>query len=138
MNRAGIVLLLVVPFTLARAPTHAPVYAAEGKADVPLAEALEEWVGLLEKGDVKAAGRWARDADAAEAVAGRWAQLRQCHEDHDYRTWLDRDPATGGPGARQIGDVSKFTVGGHSFGHHHVDWAKGAHGWRIVDVRICR
>ena len=113
--------------------------ASEKQSGASLAEALEDWVRLLEKDDAKAAaGRWARDPEAAKVMEERWSQLKQCHKDYDYRKWLDKDPATGGAGARGIGDATKFTVGGHSYGHVHVSWVRVDAGWRIGDVWLCR
>lgn len=133
LHRVAVLLLVLVP------ALGAPAFAAEGKADVPLAEALEDWVRLLERDDPKAAARWARDAEAARALNLQWGQLKECHEEYNYRTWLDRDPATGGPGARNVGDATRFNVGGHSFGHLHVNWEKGSDGgWRITGVWVCR
>jgi hypothetical protein len=97
----------------------------------PLAEALEDWIGLLEKDDVRSASiRWSRDAPAATAMARYWGQLEAAHRRFHYRKWLAF--------ARTIGDGRAFTVGGHSFGYVHVDWEKTADGWRIAQVWVCR
>ena len=132
--RSVVVVVLVALFGLAPASAAAD----RGEADVPLAEALEDWVRSLEQGDAESAAKWAGGPEAAKAQAQWWDQLKQCHKEYDYRAWLDRDPATGGPGARKIGDAGKFTVGGHSFGHLHVNWVKGKAGWRISGVWACR
>ena len=125
---------------LAGAP--APASAADAATDpqtAKLDQAIEDWVTLLEKNDAKtAAARWAKNGDAAEAMAEAWPRLGQAHKAHDYRKWLDRLPDYGGPGAKQIGDAKTFTVGGHSYDHLHVEWAKGKDGWRVADVRTCR
>ena len=103
-----------------------------------LARCLEDWVTQLEKGDVKAATRFARDADAARAIKERWEQLKKCHADYDYRRWLDSNPDTKGHGARGVGDATQFTVGGHSHGHVHVRWEKTEGQWEVADVWLCR
>ena len=108
-------------------------------AQPSLSEALENWVALLEQDDVKTpAKRWAADEQAAKALEQHWPQLKQCHQDYNYRTWIDGDPHTGRPGARRVGDATKFTVGGHEFGHLHVNWVKRDNGWRIAGVWMCR
>ena len=136
--RSVIVALFIACITSVSASVSVPTMAAEREPVASLAASLEDFIRLLEKDDLKSAGRWARDAEAGKLLEERWAQLRQCHKDYDYRKWLDGDPAGAGPGARQVGDATKFTVGGHSYGHHYVDWEKGANGWRIADLRICR
>ena len=96
-----------------------------------LAQALEDWIVLLEANDVGTAQkRWAKDAAATKNMKKWWANLGDCHKQYDYRKWLDR--------AKQIGDATHFKVGGHSFGYMHVDWEKTGHGWRIAKVWICR
>lgn len=124
---------------LSAAAGRAAPPAPDAKSPATLADALEDWVRLLEKDDVKtAAQRWAADAEAAKVLAERWPQLKECHKDHNYRAWLDTPPQSKGPGAKQIGDATEFTVGGHSFGHHHVVWKKTDAGWRIANVWMCR
>ena len=96
-----------------------------------LAEALDDWIVLLEANDVETAQkRWAKDSTATKTMKQWWANLGDCHKQYDYRKWLDR--------AKQIGDAAQFKVGGHSFGHVHVDWEKTGKGWRIAKVWICR
>jgi len=96
-----------------------------------LDQALEAWIVLLEANDLETARkRWGKDAVARESMKQWWANLGDCHKKYDYRKWLDR--------AKQIGDAAKFKVGGHSFGHMHVDWEKTEQGWRIGKVWMCR
>jgi hypothetical protein len=96
-----------------------------------LAQALEDWIVLLEASDVETAQqRWARDSTAMEGMKRWWARLEECHKQHNYRKWLEA--------ARQIGDATEFKVGGHDYGHMHVDWKKTEQGWRIANVWICR
>ena len=96
-----------------------------------LAAGLEAWIVLLEADDVEAAQRrWAKDAAASEGMKQWWAKLRDCHKQYDYRKWLEK--------AKQIGDATQFKVGGHDYGHMHVDWEKTDEGWRIAKVWICR
>ena len=105
-----------------------------------LAQSLEDWIVLLEKDDLKTArDSWAAGPEAADALSQQWTQLRQCHKDHNYRAWLDKRPgAEGGAGAKEVGEATQFTVGGHEFGHLHVDWQKTDKGWRIGKVWMCR
>ena len=126
-------LLAAAPVAVAAAP------AAPDPKTASLDQAIVDWVTLLEKDDAKsAAARWAKDADAAKAMADAWPRLAKAHKAHDYRKWLDRLPDYGGPGARQIGDAKTFTLGGHSYDHLHVEWAKGNDGWRVANVWTCR
>ncbi len=117
--------------------------AAVDPKTASLAEALEDWITLLEKDDAKAAStRWARDANAAAQMASEWKSVRTCNETLVYRKWLDNSSNQSTTrlvpgGARQIGDAVKFKVGGHSFGHLHVDWVKTEQGWRIAGVWLC-
>jgi hypothetical protein len=103
-----------------------------------LADSLEDWVSRVEKDDPDGAARFARDADAARAMRERWELLKKCHADHNYRRWLDADPDTKGPGARRVQDGTRFTVGGHEYGHVHVRWDKAEDRWAIADVWLCR
>jgi len=66
-----------------------------------------------------------------------WALLKDCHREYDYRTWIGGKADDAAPASR-IGDATKFTVGGHSFGHLHVRWEKTAKGWRIAEITMCR
>lgn len=126
-------LLDAAPAAVAAAP------AAPDPKTASLEQAIQDWVTLLEKDDGKAAAaRWAKDGDAAKAMADAWPRLGQAHKAHDYRKWLDRIPDYGGPGAKQIGDAKTFTLGGHSYDHLHVEWAKGDDGWRVANVWTCR
>ena len=91
-----------------------------------LVEALEDWIVLLEKDDIDTAQkRWAN-----VSLKKWWGNVRACHKEYDYRKWLD--------GARHIGDATEFKVGGHIYGHMHVDWKKTERGWRIAEVFMCR
>jgi hypothetical protein len=112
-----------------------------------LAEALEDWIGLIEKDDLKTAQeRWTANATAAKELAELWERVKAAHKQFDCRKWLDNRTATeGNPiremhpgGAKQIGDATKFKVGGHGIGHLHIDWEKTDGGWRIAKVWGCR
>lgn len=119
--------------------TCCATHAAENEAPDTLAMALENWIVLVQQDDAKtAAERWAGSGEAAKAMSEAWPQLKQCHKEYNYRTWLDASPPAGGAGAKQIGDATQFTVGGHSFGHLHVVWKRSAAGWRVADVFMCR
>lgn len=113
---------------------------SETKSPPALGAALEDWIVLLEKDDLKAArDRWAAGAEAADALTEHWPQLKQCHKAHDYRAWLDKRPGTeGGASADRVGDATRFTVGGHDYGHLHVTWQKTDKGWRVGKVWMCR
>ena len=134
------VLCLIAPCFIAPLDAAPPaVAAAPDPKTASLDQAIEDWVTLLEKGDAKtAAARWAKGGDAAKAMADAWPRLAQAHKSHDYRKWLDKLPDTGAPGARRVGDAKNFTLGGHSYDHLHVEWAKGDDGWRIANVWTCR
>jgi hypothetical protein len=100
-------------------------------ATATLVLALEDWIISLEANNTEAAQkRWANDSAAADEMRKWWAKLGDCHTQYDYRKWLD--------GAKQIGDAKEFKVGGHDYGHMHVDWKKTDQGWRIAKVWICR
>ena len=134
---------LIAPCCIALLTTTSIAVAAAPAAADPksasLEQAIGDWVALLEKDDAKtAAARWAKHGDAAKAMTEAWPRLAKAHKAYDYRKWLDRLPDYGGPGARQIGDAKTFTLGGHSYDHLHVDWAKGDDGWRVANVWTCR
>ncbi|HUT59476.1 MAG TPA: hypothetical protein VNA25_16625 [Phycisphaerae bacterium] len=104
-----------------------------------LAAAVENWITLLEKDDLKAAcHRWAADEQVDKDMAERWAGLRKANEQHDYRKWLDKRMEGNKTGAKAIGEAKAFHVGGHEYHHLHVVWRKTPVGWRIVRVWICR
>jgi hypothetical protein len=111
--------------------------AAAGPSDrSSLPVALEDWVSLIEKDDVKSAGgRWAKDEKAAAQIRGHWPMIRRAHQAHDYRKWFD---GKGRGDAADVGDANQFKLGGHEFGHVHVDWEKTDAGWRVAAVWICR
>jgi beta-lactamase regulating signal transducer with metallopeptidase domain len=108
-----------------------------------LADALTDWIALLEKDDVNAAiNRWVRDAPACHKMTTNWKALRECHKQHDYRRWLENssDESTAQlvpGGAKRIGKDTTFRVGGHGFGHLHVMWEKTRSGWRIASILEC-
>ena len=103
----------------------------ERPSKATLVQALEDWIILLEANNTEAAQkRWANDTPAADQMKQWWAKLAECRKQYDYRKWLD--------GAKQIGDAKEFKVGGHDYGHMHVDWKKTDQGWRIAKVWICR
>lgn len=127
--------LLAPVHLLATAPTPA---SGPGKAvatDLPAA--LEEWVKLLEKDDAGKAAAWAADEATAKEVKAQWDAMRRNHKAHDYRKWVNGQ-GPGIPAAKAVGDAKSFTVGGHEFGHLHVDWSKTDRGWRITKVWLCR
>ncbi|HEX8915436.1 MAG TPA: hypothetical protein VF796_23995 [Humisphaera sp.] len=102
-----------------------------------LAVAVSDWVSLLEKDDAKTAAiRWAANPEAAKLMTEHWPLLKERHGKFDYRTWINGKD--GIAGAAAVGDARIFKVGGHAFGHLHVDWEKTAAGWRVVNVYQCR
>ena len=139
LPRTVMIVLSCFAALLAAAPVARSAAAAPDPKTASLDQAIDDWVALLEKDDAKtASARWAKNDDAAKAMADAWPRLAKAHKAHDYRKWLDRLPDYGGPGAKQIGDAKTFTVGGHSYDHLHVGWAKGDDGWRIANVWTCR
>jgi hypothetical protein len=116
--------------------------AAVDPKTASLADALTDWIALLEKDDSKTAtARWATNA-AVGKVTAEWKALRECHKQHDYRRWIENssdEPTTGliPGGARRIGKDTTFRVGGHGFGHLHIMWEKTHSGWRIVSILEC-
>jgi beta-lactamase regulating signal transducer with metallopeptidase domain len=108
-----------------------------------LADALTDWIALLEKDDAKTAtARWVTDAPAQDKMTTNWKALRECHKQHDYRRWLENssDESTAQlvpGGAKRIGKDTAFRVGGHGFGHLHVMWEKTHSGWRIASILEC-
>ena len=109
-------------------PTTAP---AVDPAAASLGDALGDWITLLEKDDLKtASARWGKDEKTAADMKQWWTVLKDCHKKYDYRKWVDE--------ARKVGGAAAFTVGGHGYGHMHVEWAKAGNGWRIAKVWICR
>ncbi len=111
-------------------PTR-PTVAATAPSQSGLAEAIEDWVRLLEAGNPAAASkRWASDQEAAGQLTRWWGTLRQCHQRYDYRRWARQ--------AERLADAKAFKVGGHDYGHMHIDWERTARGWRIVRVWPCR
>jgi hypothetical protein len=103
--------------------------------EIPVAEnptlpqALGDFVQLLQADDLKSASeKWARpDAKLGDF----WKNLRECHAKYDYNNWVTGQH-------KPQGDEMNFKVGGHSYGHMHIDWEKTNDGWRIVKVWICR
>ena len=127
----GLLGLVAVPALAADLAPPTTVTLAISPKTATLVQSLEDWIVLLETGEMETAQkRWANDSATADAMKQWWAKLENCHKQYDYRKWLD--------GARQIGDATKFKVGGHSCGYMHVDWEKTAHGWRIARVWMCR
>jgi hypothetical protein len=125
--------LFLAASTLSFAAAPAP---DAGKAT--LAIAIEAWVVLLENDDPRAAERWAGDEAASKALKEQWAKLRECHKQYDYRKWIDGSYEPGSTGAAKIGDAARFTVGGHSYGRLHTEWARTDDGWRVNTVWMCR
>jgi hypothetical protein len=131
-RRTGILIVTLLSLIGTAAAAPAP------KSD-SLSGAIEDWIVLLEKDDATAAaGRWSGGDEAAKALQDHWARLRECHKRYDYRKWLDGKHDAGDAGAADIGDATKFTVGGHAYGHLHTNWTKTDKGWRISGVWMCR
>ena len=135
-------LACVLCMTVAAAAPNPP--AKKPKLDpktATLAEAIGDWVDMLELDDARApqraAERWAGNKDAAEDLRELWSQLQDRHAEFDYRTWIKGGKDRPAP-AEKIGDADTFTVGGHQFGHLHTRWTKTAKGWRIARVFVCR
>jgi hypothetical protein len=96
-----------------------------------LADAIEDWIGLLEADDLPSASeRWAKDDEAKTQLERFWGKLRTCNEQYDYRNWLEA--------AGEADGENSFTVGGHSYGFLHTDWVATPLGWRIRSVWACR
>jgi hypothetical protein len=119
------------------APTTRP--AVEPRT-ASLADAVSDWVGLLEldfaNAPAAAARRWAKDGKAADELRQLWPDLQKRHAKYDYHKWAtgEHRPAND-PVA---GDAQSFTVGGHEYGHLHTRWVKTDAGWRIESVFMCR
>jgi hypothetical protein len=98
---------------------------------IVLADAVEDWIGLLAADDLQGASRkWARDDEARKQMEKFWPTLRQCNQQYDYRKWLDS--------AKKADGQATFKVGGHEYGFMHVDWAQTAGRWQIQRVWMCR
>jgi hypothetical protein len=107
------------------------------RAAVPLADALADWITLVEKDNAAAASsRWAADPEARDQMTRLWTDLRDRSGRYQYRNWLTGE--AGVPSAANAGGGKDFTVGGHDFGHLHVNWAKTDQGWRFKSVFACR
>lgn len=135
-----IISMIVLPLFLVAGLAHAahgkPPAAIDAR-NASLAEALQDWISLLEKDDLPTAtDRWAKDGQAGATMKQQWANLKECHKKFDYRGWIDGKGESGG--AKQIGDGKNFKVGGHDFGHTHIDWERTDAGWRIAKAWICR
>jgi hypothetical protein len=133
-------MILTLAFLVA-APATVPASAATNTSLLPprqptLAEALETWVTLLEKDDAETAIRWAANDAAAKQITEHWALLKENHKKFDYRNWLKG--IDGQPGALQSADANQFKIGGHSYGHLHVDWVKTGGSWQVANVWMCR
>jgi hypothetical protein len=112
-------------------PAAVRAMASVDSETATLAQALDDWIVLLEANKVETAQkRWAKASATADEMKQWWTKLGECHKQYDYRKWLER--------AERIEDATQFKVGGHSFGHMHVDWEKTDEGWRIGKVWICR
>jgi len=115
----------------ARSASGPSTRPAADPATASLANAIEDWVTLIERDELKSAqARWTRDAAAARELSELWERVKAAHKRHDYRNWLDD--------ARQIDDARTFKVGGHDVDHLHIDWERTAAGWRIAKVWGCR
>jgi hypothetical protein len=92
-------------------------------------EAMTDFVNLLRADEMKTAvDRW---GSADSKLDEYWKILRECDAKFDYTNWI-----TGK--FKPAGDETKFTVGGHSYGHMHIEWQATRQGWRIVKVWMCR
>lgn len=140
-NTSDVGEIAVEPVGAATAPATRAAAAVDPKT-ASLADALTDWIALLEKDDSKTAtARWATNA-AVGKVTAEWKALRERHKQHDYRRWIENSsdkPTTGlvPGGAKQIGKDTTFRVGGHSFGHLHIMWKKTGDGWRIAGILEC-
>jgi hypothetical protein len=124
--------LFALTFVAAAATRAADKPAAVDPKTATLAAAIEDWIGALEADDqAGASARWASGEEATKSLKTFWAGLRKANEKFGYRKWIER-------GANQIGDAKVFGVGGHSYDHLHIDWAKTDDGWRIARVWMCR
>ena len=143
MNRPNRLIVIVV-VCLVAAPASLSWSAAQPPLDpksASLATAVADWITLLEKSDLKTAtARWAADDNAAKSLAQEWDSLQKLHKEHDYRRWLKKSDNTPNPAptADQITDATHFKVGGHAYGHRHIEWIKTNTGWRIANVWLCR
>jgi len=113
----------------------ARVWNADAITETPtaaaLVDAIKDWVLLLEADNLaEASQRWCNNEDAAQQMEKFWPNLKNCHQQFDYRTWTDQ--------AGKVGNSTTFTVGGHDAGHMHTVWSLTAAGWRIGEVFICR
>lgn len=77
-----------------------------------------------------------RRRGAAKSLKEAWRDLRDRHHRFNYRTWITDEARP--EAADRIGDATTFTLGGHEFGHLHVQWARTDAGWRIGRVFYCR
>ncbi len=110
-------------------PTSGPTSQSVDPKTATLPAAIEEFVALLEKDDAKGVQkRWSADEKASKEIADLWERMQGAHKTYDYRKWV----------AKAAEATDKFTIGGHTFGHLHVDWSKTADGWRIGHVWVCR
>jgi hypothetical protein len=113
-------------------PASAPQQQVAPAAKATLAQSLEEWVRTIEADDPKAAAKLAANEQAAGQIAEHWAAMKANHKTFDYRKWIAGQ--SGEASAVKIGDATAFTVGGHSYGHLHIEWAKAGDDWRIGEV----
>jgi hypothetical protein len=147
MNRLALVVVACVLCTIliaaaAAAPKGPATDRKVDPATATLAEAVGDWIDLLELDDARAsqraADRWAADEQAAKDLRRLWSQSQDRHATFDYRTWIKGGTDRPTPQAEEIGDADTFTVGGHDFGHLHTRWRKTAKGWRIARAFECR
>jgi len=134
MTRSLMWVLVLVASSCVQAVAAGGVAKESGKAD--LAATLDAWIVVVEKDDAKgAAERFGKDEKAAAQVREHWAMVRRAHSAHDYRKLFD---GMGEEDATKVGEGAKFKLGGHEYGHTHVDWEKTDKGWRVAAVWICR
>jgi len=127
-------LIALVTFPSCRKPAT-PVLPTSSDLSSPkamtLADAIKDWIRLLETDDLQnASKRWTKNDEARKQLERFWPKLRACNQAFDYRKWLDEATKAEGNGA--------FTIGGHQYGFMYTDWVATPLGWRIQSVWMCR
>jgi hypothetical protein len=135
VNTVAICVLFVCSSAKAVSPPEAAP-AADAKS--PLVSAVTDWIAALEEdGDGHAAiKRFAANETAVKQMTELWSELKTAHKKFDYRRWIDG--LDGGKGAKAVGDARTFHVGGHSYNHVHIEWARMGDDWRVSKVWLCR
>jgi hypothetical protein len=118
------------------AAAGSPLKSQTPPASQSLAAAMEQWISAIESDNVAAAERIAAGDKAAAEIKEHWQAMKENHKKFYYRAWIAG--TDGCPSAEKIGDAATFEVGGHSYGHLHVEWTKSGGEWRIGKVWMCR